>query len=104
LVEFKLRLPKNQNIVWIPKPVADCLGRDLRIMPNSAAAVVYSATTPTREVVHSLTILLQDLQYKMQREEKKTKRVDNEGFVATPRRQASGDAESSRSRTYEQVK
>jgi hypothetical protein len=71
MVEFKLKLPRTQNIVWIPKPVADCLGRDLRIMPNSAAAVLYSAKASTREVIQSLSILLQDLQYKLEREEKK---------------------------------
>jgi hypothetical protein len=75
MVEFKLKLPRTQNIVWIPKPVADCLGRDLRIMPNSAAAVVYSASADTTDIIESLQVLLHDLQNKAKRETKLSKKA-----------------------------
>jgi len=66
VVEFKLTLPEKQNIVWIPKEIVDTLGRKLKIMPNSFAAVLYPENAELDMVLKSLAIIQQQLQLRTQ--------------------------------------
>jgi hypothetical protein len=66
VVEFKLRLPEKQNIVWIPKEIVDSLGRKLKIIPNSLAAVLYPESADLHMVLKSLAIIQQDLELRTQ--------------------------------------
>lgn len=66
MVEFKLTLPEKQNIVWIPKEIVDTLGRKLKIMPNSFAAVLYPENAELDMVLKSLAIIQQQLQLRTQ--------------------------------------
>jgi hypothetical protein len=68
VVEFKLTLPEKQNIVWIPKEIADTLGRKLKIMPNSFAAVLYPENADLDMMLKSLAIIQQQLQLRTQLE------------------------------------
>jgi len=61
-VEFELKLPKTQNIVWIPSEVVASLGRKLRLVPGSMSAVLYSEGADLRTVCQSLRIIIQDLE------------------------------------------
>jgi hypothetical protein len=69
LVEFDLSLPRSgQNVIWLPKVLVQALGRDLKLMPNSVAAVLYGADADLGDVVRSLEIIKQDLQLKASRQ------------------------------------
>lgn len=61
-MEFELKLPKTQNIVWIPSEVVASLGRKLRLVPGSMSAVLYSEGADLRTVCQSLRIIIQDLE------------------------------------------
>ncbi len=62
MVEFELKLPKTQNIVWVPKEIVNALGRNLRLVPNSIAAVVYPEGADLMYVCKSLRIIIADLE------------------------------------------
>ncbi len=57
MVEYKLNLPKEQNVVWIPKPVVESLGKRLNLLPDSLAALLYPQDADLQEVVSSLKII-----------------------------------------------
>jgi hypothetical protein len=71
MVEFKLNLPPKQNVVWVPKEIVDALGRRLKITPNSIAAVLYPEGAELRDVLRSLSIIVQDLELRAHRERKR---------------------------------
>jgi len=70
LVEFKLKLPKNENNVWIPRQLVDEFGRDIRILASGMAGVLYPANADTREVISSAQLLIKELKLKAAREAK----------------------------------
>jgi len=70
LVEFKLKLPKSENNVWIPRQLVDAFGRDIRVLAGGVAAVLYSANAVTHDVISSAQILIKELELKAAREEK----------------------------------
>jgi len=43
MVEFDLELPRERNVVWLPRVPINSLGRNLKLTPNSVAAVLYGA-------------------------------------------------------------
>jgi hypothetical protein len=71
IVEFKLRLPARQNVVWIPKEIVDTLGRKLKIAPDSIAAVLYPDGAELQDVLKSLSIIIQVLELRVSREARK---------------------------------
>jgi len=73
LVDYKLKLPKRQNVVWIPKPIADALGRRLRVTAATAAAVLYPADSDLEPVIQSLDVIRQDLAIRQSIEQEKRK-------------------------------
>jgi hypothetical protein len=62
MVELLLKLPRKQNVVWMPKLVVDSLGRELRLVPGSVVAVLYSNRAKIQDVLESLRIIIQDLE------------------------------------------
>jgi hypothetical protein len=61
-------------VIWLPKVLVQSLGRDLKLTPNSVAAVLYGADADLDDVVRSLEIIKQDLQLKATRQATKTGR------------------------------
>jgi hypothetical protein len=70
LVEFKLKLPRTGNNVWIPCELVDTFGRDFRVVAAGMAAVLYSASADTHDVISSAQILIKELELKAAREAK----------------------------------
>jgi len=67
MVDFKLRLPSSQNIVWIPQEIVNAFGRRLTLTPNSIAAVLYPEGADLGDVAKSLSIIAQDLELRAAR-------------------------------------
>lgn len=67
MVEFDIKLPRKQNVVWLPKVLINSLGRNLKVTPNSVAAVLYGADTDPQAVLDSLDIIRQDLQLRLKK-------------------------------------
>jgi hypothetical protein len=70
VVDFKLRLPSTQNIVWIPQEIVNAFGRKLTITPNSIAAVLYPDNADLEDVAKSLGIIKQDLELRAARKKR----------------------------------
>ncbi len=68
MVQFELKLPKTQNIVWIPSEVVRALGRRLTLMPDSISAILYPEGADLDQVCQSLRIIIQDLELQKQRQ------------------------------------
>ena len=62
MVQFELKLPRTQNIVWIPSEVVNALGRRLTLMPDSISAILYPKGADLDQVCQSLRIIIQDLE------------------------------------------
>ena len=67
MVEFTIKLPRKQNVMWLPKVLVESLGRDLKITPNSVAAVLYSADADLGAIISSLELIKQDLELRLKR-------------------------------------
>jgi hypothetical protein len=63
LVEFELSLPKQQNVVWLPKEIVNALGRKLKLVSNSESAVIYANGADLARVVASLRIIITELEF-----------------------------------------
>jgi hypothetical protein len=70
LVEVELNLATKQNLVYIPKILVSCLGRRIKVTPNSIAAVMYPTNAGIGEVLESLKIITQTLEAKKRRAER----------------------------------
>jgi hypothetical protein len=67
MVEFDLKLPREQNVVWLPKVLINSLGRNLKLTPNSVAAVLYGADADLGAVISSIELIKQDLELRLKR-------------------------------------
>jgi hypothetical protein len=70
MVDFSLRLPRSQNIVWIPQEIVNAFGRNLTISPNSVAAALYPEGADLDDVARSLSIIVQDLELRAARKKR----------------------------------
>ena len=61
MINFKLKLPASQNVVWLPKQIVETFGRSLTLTPTAKAALLYSDNTRLEEVLESLGIIEQEL-------------------------------------------
>ncbi|MCW3977561.1 MAG: hypothetical protein NWE77_06480 [Candidatus Bathyarchaeota archaeon] len=69
MVKFTQKLDRN-NRIYIVKPLRESgLTNTVEILPNSQAAVIYKAGTPTRDLVASLETIMVDLRYHLKREQ-----------------------------------
>jgi hypothetical protein len=57
MVEYKINLPKSQNVIWLPKAVVETLGKKLRLLPDSNAALIYPQDADPEDVLSSLKII-----------------------------------------------
>lgn len=70
MVDFNLKLPSSQNIVWIPQEIVNAFGRKLTVTPNSVAAVLYPQDADLEEVAKSLGIIKQELELRAARKKR----------------------------------
>lgn len=71
MVEFNIRLPPTQNVVWVPKEIVDAFGRRLTLLPNSVAAVIYPKDADLQAVLKSLRIIQQQLELRIELDERR---------------------------------
>lgn len=73
MVKFKQKLDRN-NRIYIVKPLRESgLTNTVEILPNSQAAVIYKAGTPTKDLVASLETIMVDLRYHLKKKEAEQK-------------------------------
>ena len=58
---FSIKVNKKQRLAYIPQQIVRDFGFHLSFLPDSAAAIVYSANTNLELVIRSVEILLADL-------------------------------------------
>lgn len=73
MVKFNINLNK-QGYGSIPKELRDIWGRKLEVIPNNTAGVLYKKGTDLRDILVSLRILTQDIEHRVEQEEKKGKK------------------------------
>jgi len=61
----------SSGLVYLPRELRDSLGRHVRLLPNSLAAIIYRADTPLEDVRESVNILLKDIDLRIKTRPKK---------------------------------
>jgi len=64
MVEFKIRINPAQRITYFPKTLVEQFGHELRVFPNTNAAIFFSKDSPLEFVIESVELLLADLRLK----------------------------------------
>ena len=63
MVEFDVRINKQQGTAYIPKEIRKCLGTELKAVPNRFAVLLYCKDLSTQDVIRSLLVIKQDLEH-----------------------------------------
>jgi len=64
MVELETKITES-GVLYIPKEIRKCFGRKMKIIPNVAAAVFFSAETSYEDVRDSLKIILADIEHRI---------------------------------------
>jgi hypothetical protein len=55
----------DAGVIYLPAEIRESLGRQVKLLPDSCAAILYGADTPLEDVRDSVKVLLQDLALRM---------------------------------------
>lgn len=72
--KYNLKLDGRRRIT-LPEPIADGIGKELYLAPNTVTALIYSKDVPLQDIIHSTELLLQALKHQLilQQKEKQKK-------------------------------
>ena len=70
MVELRSKL-SEAGVLYIPKGIRDCFGRDVRIVSNATAALFFPQETDYEDVLKSLDIIRQDIEHRKILKEKR---------------------------------
>lgn len=65
MVKFKVH-SNSQGQYYLPKEVREELGRNLNLMCNTKAAIIFNVETPLDQVLKSVDVLIQDLKNRLE--------------------------------------
>jgi len=65
LVEFELKLHPKQRLVYLPKELANLLGRNIRASANCVAVLMYPENIELKDILKSIEIIQLDLKHKI---------------------------------------
>jgi hypothetical protein len=65
MVELKTKITES-GVLYIPKEIRECFGRNMKIIPNASAVVFFPADTSYEVVKSSLMIILADIEHRIQ--------------------------------------
>jgi len=68
MVEFKIKVNKQQRLTYIPKAIVDAMGLEFNLVANRAAIIMYPKNTNLKDVCKSLEILLRDFEHAVEME------------------------------------
>lgn len=72
-MEFTLRTGP-QGHVYMPKKIRDVFGDKMKLLPNTAAAVIYPENADPETIIKSLRVIINDLKLRIEtRQSEKTK-------------------------------
>jgi hypothetical protein len=69
MVEFKIKVHKQQRLAYIPKEITECLGFEYKAVANRVALLLYPTNAKLEDVLKSLKLIEADLKHaqKMQK-------------------------------------
>ena len=81
MVELQTRFHKSGHI-YIPKELREAFGREMKIVPNAAAALFFPAATSYEDVLKSLEIIKMDLEHRlnMKKNQEKAEQLEKENL------------------------
>lgn len=59
------------GIFYVPKEIREAFGRNMRLIPNASAAVLFSEDTGYEDVLASLEIIAADIEHRLNLQEKR---------------------------------
>jgi hypothetical protein len=73
MVELTTKVTQS-GVLYIPKEIRQCFGRNMKIIPNATAAVFFAATTDYVDVLESLRIIEFDIRHRIRLAKERSKR------------------------------
>ena len=64
MVEIDVRLTKI-GLLYLPKTIRESFGRNLKIIPNASAAVIFPKDMPYEDVLESIKIIKADIEHRI---------------------------------------
>lgn len=83
MVEFHLKINREQRVTYVPQEVVRSLGYELILIPNSKSAVIFSKGTNLKRVLQSLAVIMSDIRLQTQDEEN-TQKISEAGMKDSP--------------------
>ncbi len=71
MVELKTKITTT-GVLYIPKELRESFGRNMKIIPNTVAALFFPAGTSYENVLKSLRIIEADVQHRIDMQAEKT--------------------------------
>jgi hypothetical protein len=68
MVKFNVH-SNPQGQYYLPKEVREELGRNLNLMCNAKAAIIFNVDTPLDQVLKSISVLIQDLKNRIEQDD-----------------------------------
>jgi hypothetical protein len=72
MVEFELKTGP-QGHIYLPKKIRELFGKELTLLPNMSAGVIYSKNADPQTVIKSLRVIIEDLELRKKRGEREGK-------------------------------
>jgi len=66
--EFELKTGP-QGHIYLPKKIRKFLGKNLKLLPNATAVVIYPEKADLQTVIKSLQVIISDLELRVNRKE-----------------------------------
>jgi len=76
MVELKTKMTKS-GVFYVPKEIRECFGRNIKIIPNATAVVMFPDETRYEDVLASLEIIKADVRQRISLRDWKNKSGDN---------------------------
>jgi len=83
MVELKTKMASSGQ-VYIPKELREPFGRELTILPNAAAAVIFRTGTNYEDILVSLRIIIEDIRHRIELQRKQTQLKVGKNGVTNP--------------------
>lgn len=83
MVEFSIKVHREQQLAYLPNAIVKLLGYDLTLIPNSKCAVLFSKGTAISFVLKSLDVITREIELMHQMEEMVQATDEKKESVAT---------------------
>lgn len=72
MVELKSKMTES-GVFYVPKNIRAVFGREMKLIPNASAVVMFPAGTDYEDVLESMKIIAMDIKHRLNMQQKQEK-------------------------------